>query len=118
MDVADEKPLSPEAVQKLIAKGGKYWSASEKPSGNSMTLGNTKIEDKPGKRLWLWPAEDRIYDIIDGKAKIRLRWQLRPGGKRPASDEEFPVIQYADQAFSFGIEWQFPGVKLPPDAGH
>jgi hypothetical protein len=115
---ADEKPPSPEAVQKLVSKGGKYWSSSEKPSGNSMFIGNTKVEDKPGKRLWLWPAKDQVYDIVDGKAKVKLRWYVRPGQKRPTTDEEFPVIQFTDEPLSVELSVQFPGVKLTPGAAH
>jgi hypothetical protein len=115
---ADEKPPSAEEVQKLVSKGGKYWSSLEKPSGNSMDIGNTKVEDKPGKRLWLWPAKDQVYDVVDGKARVKLRWYVRPGQKQPNTDEEFPVIQFTDEPRSFGLSMQFPGVKLTPRAAH
>src|SRR5437879_3449551 len=113
---ADEKPPSPEAVQKVVSKGGRHWSSSEKPSGNSMTINGAKIEDKPGKRLWIWPAKDQIYDVVDGKVKIKLLWYVRPGQKPPKADEEFPVIQFSGEPLSLELSVQFPGVKLTPDA--
>src|SRR5690242_12596416 len=115
---ADERPPSPEQVQKLVSQGGKYWSSSDKPSGNSLFIGNTKIEDKPGKRLWLWPAKDQVYGIVDGKVKVKLRWYVRPGQKPPQKEEAFPVLQFTDEPLSIGLSGQFPGVQLTPGANH
>ena len=115
---ADEKPPSPEQVRKLVSNGGKCWSSSEKPSGNSMTIDNTKVEDKPGKRLWIWPAKDQVYDIVDGKAKVKLQWYVRPGQKPPNKGEAFPIFQFPDEALSFGLSVYSPGAELTPGATH
>ncbi len=78
-------PESAEQVQELLKKGGKHWSAAEK---GTVVSG----EVKPGNRLLIWPADDRVYEAKDGKVTIKLHWMVRPGQEPPPKDD--PLFFY------------------------
>lgn len=78
--------LSADSMLELMEKGGKHWSDSK-----AGVFGFKKYE-KPGRLLYIWPAEDRIYrvnvaDDGSGSATVEFRWQLQPG---ETFDKKFP----------------------------
>jgi hypothetical protein len=70
--VQDPAAISPEVVRRLIEKGGKEWSA---PKSAQMVI----VRVSAGDRYWIWPQEDRVFDVARSNPKLRLAWRLQPG---------------------------------------
>lgn len=68
--------LTDEQAKKLLETGGKHWSVPQELRGQPVP--------QPGQHAYLWPAQDRIYELrrdARGRysASIELRW-IKPAG--------------------------------------
>jgi len=66
-----------ESINKKLEKGGKHWSAP-----NKVSVGNDHIVT--GKKLWILPEEDRVFEIKKSKLSIPFNWQVQSAQKVPS----------------------------------
>ena len=76
----DPAAISPDMIRRLIEKGGREWSA---PKSTDMVL----VRVSAGDRYWIWPQEDRVFDVARSNPRLRLAWRLQPGQPAITADE-------------------------------
>jgi hypothetical protein len=97
-----EQPKTPREAEKLLHKGGEYWSAPEAAS-----VGPTEYS-APGRFLYLWPAEDRVVEAVKfgntWTARLTFHWMLRAGAELPPQPSG-SFVYYLGQVGGAGSEW-------------
>src|SRR5208282_4996975 len=101
---APEASKEQAAIKAIIERGGKHWSAPPKA-----TIGGT--EHQPGRHLFIWPAEDRVYpsarntDGVYGFG-VKFNWALQPGASLPPQNTG-QYYRYAPVALPKALGWDF-----------
>jgi len=95
-------------VPALLQKGGKNWSAP------ATAFDLDPFKETGGDRLWIWPSEDKVVEIIASDPQITLEWKLRPGHKAVDTAEAQVVmaeIRGKTAGSQFGLRGSTEGVK-------
>jgi hypothetical protein len=89
-----DSPASPaqKKVREILDKGGEHWSAPTRASID----GQEYLQ--PGWRLYVWPAEDRVYRAAKSGdqyyVRVPMRWALQPGGSLPGQAADSYQYKY------------------------
>jgi hypothetical protein len=84
----NQDPGKPKDPKEIVEAGGKSWQACAEAEFLRRTF-------RPGKLLWIWPVEDKLYAATAGRAQsmlggrmqyqarvpLKLRWALRRPGQ-------------------------------------
>lgn len=99
-----EKRPASEDPEKLVEKGGAFWSSPRTFLQKEVTLTG-------GDRFWIWPKGDVTKK--ETTFELGLNWRLRPGQPQPASEGEESFLAFTPFLDDKGVSvWPAQRIKL------